>query len=246
MNFVDKMGRPQHCHAFIITEPVRMLDQLTTRRNIQTYARFVQQQQARVMHQASCYFYPPPLPTGESPHPGTALLQQPHPLQLRLGPALGLTPPHAVQRPMIGEVLHHAEIEIQGRLLEHYTDAGMRLYRLTPYVEAADANFAPAAVIQTGNQREECGLAGPIGAEQYRELPARHAQGDIIERRPGSIRGAQLLHFQGRRCDFLHGVYFTHASTITPQGKRPTGIERTASRRSTSIIVTSPLTPLVV
>ena len=41
-----------------------------------------------------------------------------------------------------------------------------------------------------------------------------------------------------------HGLH--HGSTITPQGKRPTGIERIASRSSTAITVTSPLTPLVV
>jgi hypothetical protein len=42
------------------------------------------------------------------------------------------------------------------------------------------------------------------------------------------------------------GGHTFQSTTMTPQGKRPTGIEMVGCMRSRSITVTSPLTPLVV
>ncbi|OWK40120.1 hypothetical protein PSOLE_37780 [Pseudomonas oleovorans subsp. oleovorans] len=112
-----------------------------------------------------------------------------------------------MQRGMIGEVLLHREVEIQRALLEHHAELTQRLAWLLAQAVAEDADIALLQVVQAGEQGDQRGLAGAVGAEQGTEAAWRQIEGQVVERLAGTIGETDAAHLQR-----IHGV------TTTPQG----------------------------
>ena len=105
---------------------------------------------------------------------------------------------NAVERRMIGQVLDHAQIEIEGAGLEHHAQPAQRLAGVALQLVAENADRTLADGIEAGDQREQGGFAGAIEAEQHREAAARHGEGDIVKGKPRPVGVADTLDIQGR------------------------------------------------
>ena len=73
------------------------------------------------------------------------------------------------------------EFEVEGRLLKDDTEPGQRRHRVARHVVAHDLDAAGIGGEQAGQQLEQCGLAGAVGAEQRDEFAGLRHEADAID-----------------------------------------------------------------
>ncbi|MCY1542827.1 hypothetical protein D9M68_785970 [compost metagenome] len=122
--------------------------------------------------------------------------------------ALGGKPARqAVEGGVVTQVLFDGEVQVQGALLEHHAEPGQGGARLAAQTMAADTDLALLQVEEAGEQGDQGGFAGTVGAEQGREAARRQAKVHLLQGAARPIGEAHAGQFQG-----AHGV------TTTPQG----------------------------
>src|ERR1700733_14729054 len=87
----------------------------------------------------------------------------------------------------VAEILFDGELDVQRARLED--DAGLlaHLRGLLCDVEAADGGEAARRDHQGGEDAEERGLAGAVGAEQAEDLRRRDGEGEMVEREAAAV-----------------------------------------------------------
>jgi hypothetical protein len=91
-----------------------------------------------------------------------------------------------VERGVIEQVLLHREIEVEGRLLEHHPHARQRPARVAAQLGALDPDLAFGALIEPGDQGEQRGFTGPVGAQQHFELAGAEVERNVVQRPLGA------------------------------------------------------------
>ncbi|MNN55475.1 hypothetical protein D3C81_1703520 [compost metagenome] len=112
-----------------------------------------------------------------------------------------------MQRGVVAQVLLHAQVKVEGALLEHHAQLAQGRACGVAQRAAAHADVAMLQVVQPGEQGDQGRLAGAVGAQQGGETPGRQAEADLPERLALAVGKAHVTDFEG-----IHGV------TTTPQG----------------------------
>ena len=123
-------------------------------------------------------FNPAPVSAVERSDLLVSTLFHPEPLQFGFDTRKGLPPPHAVKRRVVAEILQHAEVQIQRRLLEndpHLCKCGQGS-RLN--VVAVDDDGSLASVVEAGDQGKQCRLSSTVWAQERSESARRNRKTD--------------------------------------------------------------------
>ena len=239
LRFVQQVGGPQGGETAFPAQAAHVGENGVARGEVEPHRGFVQQQQRGAGEQRPGQFGAAALPAGKRAHALVDPLAQAEAAQLRLRAPARLGARQPVQGAVVEQVLPHAQVGIERGLLEHHADPRQRGAGIVEQFAPEDAHLAAAMVEQARQQREERGLARPVGAEQHRELAFPQREGDVLQGGPAPVAVRQAAHAQG----LGHGS--TGRATM-PHGRRPTGTERTTRIAPRSITETSLLTPLVV
>ena len=197
-DLVDEMGGPQHAAILLGDQAADMPDHVGPRTDVEADRRLVEKEEPRPVQQGACDLDAAHLAAGKRAHLVAHLASEVEPLQRLVSEAAGVAAGNAVERCMIGKVLDHAQIEIEGAGLEHHAEPAQRLAGLALQLVAEDADRTLADGVEAGDQRKQGGFAGAVEAEQHREAAARHGEGDIVKGKPRPIGVADTLDTQGR------------------------------------------------
>ncbi len=88
----------------------------------------------------------------------------------------------AVQAGVEVEILLDAKVLVEPEPLRHIGDAILDLLRLARHVDAVDNQCPGVRPHQAGDEPDQRGLAGAVGADQSGECTARHLDRHIVER----------------------------------------------------------------
>ena len=100
---------------------------------------------------------------------------------------------HAVEAGLQVEQFARGEEGIDVQFLRHHPDRGARRPRLPVDVAAPDPRFAAGLVDQTGQDVDQRRFAGPVGAEQPEQRPARDREVDTLQRFLGGRPARRLV-----------------------------------------------------
>ena len=87
---------------------------------------------------------------------------------------------------MVGQVLDHRQVEIEGARLEHHADQAQRFARRAFDVVPEDADVTALDAVEAGHQREQRALARAVEAEQNREVEGA-IEKLVVERLAGAV-----------------------------------------------------------
>ncbi len=181
-DLVDQVGGPEHRDPVLARQAVDVGDDGLAGRHVQAHGRLVEQQQPRPVQQRAGDLDPAAVAAVEPAHPLARALGHAQAAELGLDARQAFGPAQAVQRGVVEQVLAHREVEIQRRLLEHHPHACQRPARVAAQFRALDPDLALGAFVEPGDQREQRGLAGPVGAQQHLELAGAEAHRDLVQR----------------------------------------------------------------
>lgn len=197
--FVDEMRRPQNADAVLGDEPADMRQDVGPGIDIEADRGFVEQQQSRPMQQRAGDLQPAHLASGEAPRLLPCPFGQRDAVQNLGRTHARLRAAYAMQRRMIGEVLHHGQIEIERTGLKDDAEPAQRFARRSPDIIAEDTNSPLPGGIEVGYQRKQRALAGAVQSQKNREGRGLDGKRQVRERAPPAIRMADPLDRKGRR-----------------------------------------------
>ncbi len=157
----------------------------------------VEDQQARAGHHRAGDHQPPFHAAGQRAAHHLRLLPQVRALELDLGQRLGFLARHAVEAGVVDQDVERLLEQVEIDFLRHQADQAHRRAALAHQVGAEHFDLAFAEVDQGGNDADQGGLAGAIGAEQGEEIAWLHFQRDALEGLHAVVVGlAQIPHAQ--------------------------------------------------
>ena len=143
-----------------------------------------------------------------------------------------LRPRHAVQRGGIAQVLVHAQVEIEGRALEHDAHRRQRRAGRRPQRVAAHGDAAGLGREQARDQRHQRALAGAVRPEQGREPAGRCGEAHLVQGLDGAgVAVADRLHLQRRVAHPVPAFPAAVAPTISAGTAPMTTPDRLRQRR---------------
>ncbi|AZD59734.1 hypothetical protein C4K18_1750 [Pseudomonas chlororaphis subsp. aurantiaca] len=153
----------------------------TTQLDIHASGWFVEDQQARFVHQGPGDHQPALHAAGQRARRHIALVPQPELGQVLLGPLLG-----NLGRDAVVTGLGHDDVEgllelVEVELLRHHADATLERGGLTVQVMAEDIHRAAGLVHQGREDADGGGFAGTVGAEQGEEVTFGDIQIDTTQ-----------------------------------------------------------------
>ena len=107
-------------------------------------------------------------------------------------------PAKALQAGRIAQVLLHAEVEIEGRPLEHDADRGQRRAARAAQIVAGDGDAAAAAANSRVTSDISVVLPAPLGPSRAGEAAGRHAKADVVQR-PAAAAVGEATRLRPRR-----------------------------------------------
>src|SRR5262249_32788790 len=102
------------------------------------------------------------------------------------------------------QVLVGGQLIVDRQLLRHDADQAAHLAIARPDALSLKADLARGCLQQTGKDRQQCGLASPIGTEQAKDLAWENLEADPVQSHEAAVLLANLVDFQqwGHRSGF--------------------------------------------
>jgi len=187
LDLVGQMGRPEHGQPPLARQRMHMVGDRLAAGRVQPHGGFVQQQHRGVVDQRARNLGPAPVAAVQVARTLVGALAQVKPLQRGGDPGVCGAPRQPVQGGEIGQVAHHAQVQVQRRLLEHHPDPRQRRARVLRQVMPGDRDLARAGGEKPGQQREQRRFSRAIGPQQRREPARRHVKADRVQRPAAAI-----------------------------------------------------------
>ncbi|MNV91279.1 hypothetical protein D3C71_1857580 [compost metagenome] len=86
-----------------------------------------------------------------------------------------------MQGGVVAQVLLHAQVQIQGALLEHHAELAQCLTRLLAQAAAHHLDIALLQVVEAGEQGDQGRLAGAVRPQQRGEAAGRNLEADALQ-----------------------------------------------------------------
>ena len=129
------------------------------------------------MQQGAGNLDPAPVAAVECANPFVLALAELLAGQFGVDPLPGLTSRQPVQRGVVGEVLAHAQIQIQRALLKHHAELAQRRARVLADRQTVEQDVALLQGIKPAEQGNQRRLARTVGAQQ--RVQATRLTGEI-------------------------------------------------------------------
>ncbi len=228
-HLVDKVGCPQHADAFFGNQAAHIGDDIGARPDVEADSWLIEQQQARSVQKRASDLHPSHLTARQLANLFVNPIGKLDSCEQILGALECTSSPDAVQRRMIGEVLHHRQIEVERAQLEHHAKPAQGGPGCPRYVVTKDTNLPVLRREEPRDQGEKRALPRTVEPEQDDKGRRRNREAHIGKGLAGSIGMANAIDRQGRwggqprQCLGVM-LYRDHhgAAMKTPQGCSPT------------------------
>ena len=198
LRLVGAVGADNHRQGLGAAQAAEQLPGAVEGAQIQAGGGLVQEQQLRPMDEGPRQLQAPPHAPGEGIHPGRRPVGQAHVAQQLGGPGLGHGWRHRVQAGRQVQVVAHAQLRIQARVLEHHAHAGPQglgmLHDGGP-IQPDGAVVGPELAGEAAHQRR---LAAAVGAQDAEDLAGPHLEADVRQGHPVGEAEVHALDCQAR------------------------------------------------
>src|SRR5215467_5026847 len=192
------MCRPEDCDSTLAPHRQQKLEQVAAARRIEPDCRLIHQQHAWLVQERARKLHPASITAAEGRGLAMGAIGQTEPRELVGDTRVRFRARHAVQPGVEQEIGRDGELEVERRLLEHDAKPGERRHRVARHVVAHDLDAPGIRQEQSGEELEQCRLAGAVGTKQRNELARLRGQADAIQRLYRAVALHHLVEEEGR------------------------------------------------
>jgi len=167
------------------------------RLHVHTQGWLVEEDDLRVVEQGASQHQAALHPTRKGAHRVLAPLPEVHQLKQALDAPFDARQVAAVERGVVPQVVHGAQVKVNVGLLRHVPGALPDLFCLALRIVAQHPDLAAVAAQQAGEQVEHRRLARAVGTQQPKDLAALHLERQVVHRDQAAEATSGRLHLDG-------------------------------------------------